>query len=58
MVEIIHHPNASELIALSGACLELHESENNLPLGLAYALAKDPLRYGPLGDALEFDFST
>ena len=47
MVEIIHHADASELIALSGACLEAHESENNLPLGLAYALAKDPLRYGP-----------
>ena len=46
MVEIIHHADASELIALAGACLEAHESENNLPLGLAYALAKDPLRYG------------
>lgn len=47
MVEIIHHANASELLALAGACLEAHESENNLPLGLAYALAKDPLCYGP-----------
>ncbi len=47
MVEIIHHADASELLALAGACLELHQSENNLPLGLAYALAKDPLRYGP-----------
>ena len=46
MVEIIHHADASELIALAGACLELHESENNLLLGLAYALAKDPLCYG------------
>ena len=46
MVEIIHHTDASELIALAGACLELHESENNLPIGLAYALAKDPQRYG------------
>ena len=46
MVEIIHHADASELIALAGACLEAHESENNLPIGLAYALAKDPLRYG------------
>ena len=46
MVEIIHHADASELIALAGACLEAHESENNLPLGLAYALAKDPLCYG------------
>lgn len=47
MVEIIQHAHASELISLAGACLEAHESENNLPLGLAYALAKDPLRYGP-----------
>ncbi len=47
MVEIIHHASANELIALAGACLEAHESENNLPLGLAYALAQDPLRYGP-----------
>ena len=47
MVEIIHHADASELIALAGACLEAHESENNLLLGLAYALAEDPLRYGP-----------
>ena len=46
MVEIIHHADASELLALAGDCLEAHESENNLPLGLAYALAKDPLRYG------------
>ena len=36
MVEIIHHADASELIALAGSCLELHESENNLPIGLAY----------------------
>ena len=35
MVEIIPHADASELIALAGACLELHESENNLPIGLA-----------------------
>ena len=47
MVEIIHHADASELIELAGTCLELHESENNLPIGLAYALAKDPQRYGP-----------
>ena len=47
MVEIIHHADASELLALAGACLEAHESENNLPIGLAYALAKDPLCYGP-----------
>ncbi|MDE2743200.1 MAG: GNAT family N-acetyltransferase [Gemmatimonadota bacterium] len=46
MVEIIHHADASELIALAGACLEAHESENNLLIGLAYALAKDPLCYG------------
>ena len=47
MVEIIPHADASELIALAGDCLEAHGSENNLPLGLAYALAKDPLCYGP-----------
>lgn len=47
MLEIIHHATASELLALAGACLEAHESENNLPLGLAYALATDPQRYGP-----------
>lgn len=46
MSEIIQHTNASELIELSGAFLEMHESENNLPLGLAYALAADPLRHG------------
>ncbi len=46
MVEIIHHTDASQLIALAGACLEAHASENNLPLGLAYALAEDPQRYG------------
>ena len=46
MVQIIHHADASELIALAGACLKAHESENNLPIGLAYALAKDPRRYG------------
>lgn len=46
MIEIIHHADASELIELSGVCLQAHESENNLPLGLALALAKDPLRYG------------
>ena len=46
MVEIIHHADASELIALAGACLKAHESENNLLLGLAYALAEDPLCYG------------
>ena len=47
MIEIIHHASASELIELAGACLEAHESENNLPLGLAYALAQDPRHYGP-----------
>ena len=47
MIEIIHHADANELIALAGDCLEAHGSENNLPLGLAYALAKDPLCYGP-----------
>ncbi len=46
MVEVIQHTDAHELIALAGACLEAHESENNLPLGLAYALAEGPRHYG------------
>ena len=47
MVEIQSHNDANELISLSGACLELNESENNLPIGLAYRLAKNPRYYGP-----------
>ena len=47
MVEIQSHNNANELISLSGAYLELNESENNLPIGLAYRLAKNPRYYGP-----------
>ena len=47
MVEIQSHNDASELISLSGGYLELNESENNLPIGLAYRLAKDPRYYGP-----------
>ncbi|MDE0316781.1 MAG: GNAT family N-acetyltransferase [Candidatus Poribacteria bacterium] len=46
MIEIISHNNASELISLSGAYLEQNESENNLPIGLAYRLAEDPYYYG------------
>lgn len=46
MIEIISHNNASELISLSGAYLERNESENNLPIGLAYRLAEDPYYYG------------
>ena len=46
MVEIISHNHASELISLSGAYLEQNESENNLPIGLAYRLAEDPHYYG------------
>ena len=46
MVEIISHNYASELISLSGAYLEENESENNLPIGLAYRLAEDPYYYG------------
>ena len=46
MVEIISHTHASELISLSGAYLEQNESENNLPIGLAYRLAEDPYYYG------------
>ena len=47
MVEIQSHNDANELISLSGAYLELNESENNLPIGLAYRLAKNPRYYGP-----------
>lgn len=46
MVEIRSHKHASELISLSGTYLERHESENNLPIGLAYRLAEDPHYYG------------
>ena len=46
MIKIISHNHASELISLSGAYLEQNESENNLPLGLAYRLAEDPYYYG------------
>ena len=46
MIEIISHNHASELISLSGTYLERHESENNLPIGLAYRLAEDPYYYG------------
>ena len=46
MVEIVSHNHASELISLSGAYLEENESENNLPIGLAYRLAEDPYYYG------------
>ena len=45
MIEIIPHTLASELISLSGAYLEQNESENNLPIGLAYRLAEDPYYY-------------
>ena len=46
MMKIISHNHARELISLSGAYLERHESENNLPIGLAYRLAEDPYYYG------------
>ena len=45
MIEIITHNDAKELISLSGAYLEQNESENNLPIGLAYRLAEDPYYY-------------
>ena len=45
MVEIISHHHASELISLSGIYLEQNETENNLPIGLAYRLAEDPHYY-------------
>ena len=47
MVEIQSHHDANELISLSGAYLELNESENSLPIGLAYRLATNPRYYGP-----------
>ena len=45
MIQIISHNHASELISLSGTYLEQNESENNLPIGLAYRLAEDPYYY-------------
>lgn len=45
MVDIISHNYASDLISLSGTYLEENESENNLPIGLAYRLAEDPYYY-------------
>ena len=42
MVEIQSHNNANELISLSGAYLELNESENNLPIGVAHTLCQEP----------------
>ena len=47
MIAIKSHDDANELISLSGAYLELNEGENNLPIGLAYRLAKNPRYYGP-----------
>ena len=46
MIEIRSHSHASELISLSGAYLERHESENNLPIGLVYKLSESPHYYG------------
>ncbi len=46
MYEIVRHGRAEELLALSGAFLEKRESENNMPLGLAHTLARDPRYYG------------
>lgn len=46
MIEIKSHNHANELLSLSGAYLEQNESENNLPIGLAYRLAEDPYYYG------------
>lgn len=46
MHDIVRHDHPSELLALSGSHLEKRESENNLPLGLAYTLAGDPYYYG------------
>ena len=46
-LEIISHHHADELLSLSGTYLEQNESENNLPIGLAYRLAEDPYYYTP-----------
>ena len=45
MFKIISHNHANKLISLSGTYLEQNESENNLPIGLAYRLAEDPYYY-------------
>ena len=45
-IEIRSHNHASELISLSGTYLEQNESENNLPIGLAYKLSEAPHYYG------------
>ena len=47
MIEIQSHNNANELISLSGAYLELNESENNLPIGVAHTLCQEPPGDGP-----------
>ncbi len=46
MHEIVQHDHAQDLLTLSGPCLESRESENNLPLGLAHTLARDPRYFG------------
>ncbi len=45
-MEIRRHRHASELLSLAGTYLERNESENNLPIGLAYRLTKNPHYYG------------
>ena len=47
MIELVPHAEAQELVSLSGSVLERRESENNLPLGLAYTLAENPQHFGP-----------
>ena len=47
MVKIQSHNDANELISLSGAYLELNESENNLPIGVAHTLCQKPPCDGP-----------
>lgn len=46
MYKIVRHDHANDLLSLSGSYLEKRESENNLPLGLAHTLARDPHYYG------------
>ena len=46
MIEIVSHDDAQAFVATSGPYLETRESENSLPLGIAYNLARDPVHYG------------
>jgi hypothetical protein len=47
MPQIIQAPDASAFLHTCATVLEQRESENNLPLGLAHTLKRDPSFYGP-----------